>query len=124
MINLFYWLHLQHVTQMKTLRAFLAAAFKDFEVHKLHVKTEFLNGDIEEELDLKQPPGYKIFSDQCKHKACLQRDLRSGMCTLPQLEFGVVLPGHCPMTQAASTSEPCFSPIANLGRLTITQLNR
>jgi hypothetical protein len=58
MINLFYWLHLQHVTQTKTLRAFLAAvAVKDFEVHKLHVKTEFLKGDIEEELYLKQPRG-------------------------------------------------------------------
>jgi hypothetical protein len=48
------------VSQVKAFRAFLAvAAFKHFEVHQLDVKTAFLNGDIEEELYLKQPPGYK-----------------------------------------------------------------
>jgi hypothetical protein len=47
------------VSQMKTLRVFLSmAAALDLEIHQLDVKTAFLHGSIEEELYMKQPPGY------------------------------------------------------------------
>jgi hypothetical protein len=47
------------VSQMKRLQVFLSmAAALDLEIHQLDVKTAFLHGSIEEELYMKQPPGY------------------------------------------------------------------
>ena len=42
---------------LRTLLAFVAA--EDLELHQLDIKTAFLNGDIEEDIYLKQPPGYE-----------------------------------------------------------------
>lgn len=44
-----------------TLRILLALAVDfDLEVHQLDIKTAFLNGDLEEEIFMKQPPGYQL----------------------------------------------------------------
>ncbi|GKA82096.1 uncharacterized mitochondrial protein-like protein [Tanacetum coccineum] len=44
----------------ETIRLFLAyASFKDFVVYQIDVKSDFLNGKIEEEVYVCQPPGFK-----------------------------------------------------------------
>ena len=48
------------VSKYATLRTLLAmAAAEDLELHQLDIKTAFLNGDIEEDIYLQQPPGYE-----------------------------------------------------------------
>nr|GEU81142.1 retrovirus-related Pol polyprotein from transposon TNT 1-94 [Tanacetum cinerariifolium] len=49
-----------HVARIEAIRLFLAyASFKDFVVYHMDVKSAFLNGKIEEEVYVCQPPGFK-----------------------------------------------------------------
>ena len=49
------------VAKFASIRAFLAlAAIYDLEIHQMDVKTAFLNGDLEEEIYMKQPEGFVV----------------------------------------------------------------
>ena len=56
------------VGKQATLRFILShASAEDLEVHQLDVKTAFLNGELEEDIFIEQPPGY---TDGNRHTAC------------------------------------------------------
>jgi len=49
------------VVKFQTIRMILTiAAIEDMEIHQLDVKTAFLNGDLNEEVYMEQPDGYKV----------------------------------------------------------------
>lgn len=50
---------------MEAIRMFLAlASFKNFKVYQMDVKSAFLNGNLEEEVYIKQPDGFIISENQ------------------------------------------------------------
>jgi hypothetical protein len=49
-----------HVTRLKAIRILLAfAAFKGFKLYQIDVKSTFLNGVIQEEVFVRQPPSFE-----------------------------------------------------------------
>ena len=52
------------------------AGVNNYHVKQFDIKTAFLNGDIEEEIYMKQPPGFEKGNDACK--------LRNGLYGLKQ----------------------------------------
>ena len=63
------------VAKLKSMRIMLAiAAYYDYEIWQMDVKTTFLNGDIDEELYMMQPKGFVDPKDA--NKVCkLQRSI-------------------------------------------------
>ena len=63
------------VAKMDTIRLVLAiAAARKMSIHQMDVKTAFLNGDIDEDIYMRQPPGFKnkVLPDHvCKLNRCI-----------------------------------------------------
>ncbi|XP_074297772.1 uncharacterized protein LOC141628544 [Silene latifolia] len=57
------------VARICTIRLLIAiAAIRNLVIHQIHVKTAFLNGDLEEEIYMKQPEGFIMPGNE--HKIC------------------------------------------------------
>ena len=55
------------VTRITSIRILIAiAALRNLEIHQMDVKTAFLNGDLEEEIYMKQPDGYVVPTQENK----------------------------------------------------------
>lgn len=55
------------VARMETVRVMIAlAAHHGWPIHQMDVKTAFLNGDLVEEVYVKQPPGFVIEGEEHK----------------------------------------------------------
>jgi len=49
------------IAKMSTIRLVLALAAQfNWKVHQMDVKSAFLNGDLQEEVYMTQPPGFKV----------------------------------------------------------------
>ena len=69
------------VSKYSTFRALMAkAAFEDLEIHQLDVKTAFLQGDLQEEVWVQQPPAFGDGSGQ----ACLLHKALYGLKQAPR----------------------------------------
>ena len=50
------------VARLEAIRLFLAyASFKGFKLYQMDVKSAFLNGDLQEEVFVEQPPGFEVY---------------------------------------------------------------
>lgn len=55
------------VARMETIRLVVAfASMKNWKIHQMDVKSAFLNGPLEEEVFIKQPPGFEIKKQEMK----------------------------------------------------------
>ena len=64
------------VVRFSSLRAILAiAAAADYEIHQMDVKTAFLNGDLDEDIYMQQPDGYRADGDQVDYVWKLNKSL-------------------------------------------------
>ena len=64
------------VARFSSLRAILAiAAAKDYEVHQMDVKTAFLNGDLDEDIYMEQPEGYRAGGSEAHYVWKLRKSL-------------------------------------------------
>ncbi|GJT11332.1 zinc finger, CCHC-type containing protein [Tanacetum coccineum] len=71
------------VARITTIRLLLAlAAIHNLVIHKMDVKTTFLNGDLDEEVYMKQPEGFVMPGNE--HKVCKLVKLLYGMKQAPK----------------------------------------
>lgn len=64
------------VVRFSSLRAILAiAAAQDYEIHQMDVKTAFLNGDLQEDIYMEQPDGYRATGSKANHVWKLNKSL-------------------------------------------------
>ena len=56
-----------HVTRITSIRMLIViAALYNLEIHQIDVKTTFLNGDLDEEIYIKQPEGFTVSEKETK----------------------------------------------------------
>jgi hypothetical protein len=94
------------VAKFCSIRALLAlAAHHDLEIHQMDVKSAFLNGDLNEEIYMKQPPGFQVKGKEscvCKLQKSLYGLKQAGRAwnckidsTLLSLSFTRLESDHC-----------------------------
>jgi hypothetical protein len=92
------------VSKHTTLRALLAlAAEQDLELHQLDIKTAFLNGELEEQVYMKQPPGYE---EGGPHKVCHLKKTLYGLRQAPRQWHLKLVEILTKMGAQASDSDP------------------
>ena len=74
------------LAMLKSIRILLAvAASLDYEIWQMDVKTSFLNGSIEEDIDMQQPEGFIARGQE--HMACkLQRAIYGLKASIQNME--------------------------------------
>ena len=71
------------VTKISTVRALIAlAAIHNLIIHQMDVKTAFLNGDLNEEIYMKQPEGCVVLGQE--HKVCKLKKSLYGLKQAPK----------------------------------------
>ena len=94
------------VSKHTTLRALLALVAKeDLELHQLDVKTAFLNGELEEEIYMVQPPGYEEGSSGI---SCHLQKALYGLRQAPRAWFARLKKELEGIGAAASEADPGF----------------
>nr|KAJ0192903.1 hypothetical protein LSAT_V11C800431030 [Lactuca sativa] len=72
-----------HVARISTIRLLLAlAAIHNLVIHQMDVKTAFLNGDLDEEIYMKQPEGFVMLGNE--HKVCKLKKSLYGLKQAPK----------------------------------------
>jgi hypothetical protein len=94
------------VSQYKTLHILLAVVVaEDLHLHQLGIKTAFLNGIIEEELYMKQPPGNAKQGDQ---RVCRLRRALYGLKQASRTWHLALKDFLCSLGFEAADADPCL----------------
>ncbi|KAH9715709.1 hypothetical protein KPL71_021156 [Citrus sinensis] len=76
-----------HVARIATIRVLIAlASIYQFEIHQMNVKTTFLNGELDEEIYMKQPEGSVSQLEYARIIGCFMYAMT---CTRPDIAFVV-----------------------------------
>jgi hypothetical protein len=94
-----------------TLRVLLSmAAQKDYDAHQLDVKTAFLNGDLEEEVYMKYPPGFEVPGKVWRLQKALYGLRQAAQAWHKKLKTSLVASGL-----TFSLADPCLYMIKHQG---------
>ena len=71
------------ITRITSIRKLIAlAAVHDLKIHQMHVKTTFLNGELEEEIYIEQPEGFIVSGKE--KKVCILVNSLYGLKQAPK----------------------------------------
>jgi hypothetical protein len=94
------------VSQYTTLCTLLAVvATEDLHLHQLDIKTAFLNGVVEEELYMQQPPGYAGQGDE---RVCRLRRTLYGLKQASRTWHEALRDCLCGLGFESSNADPCL----------------
>jgi hypothetical protein len=86
-LGIYYIEIFSHVVKLSSLKKFIAFAAKyDYEVHQMSIKIAFLNGELEEDIHMRQPQGFIQTNKNnfvCKLNKCLYELKQSCELGLP-----------------------------------------
>jgi hypothetical protein len=100
-------------SNLNTLRVLLSlAAQQDYDAHQLDVKTAFLNGDLEEEVYLKCPPGFDVPGKVWKLQKALYGLRQAAQAWHKKLKAALLQSGF-----SVSLTDPCLYMIHHQGEL-------